>query len=77
VSAQTSVSCSVERRLRALKTMNASDIHHAAKALSRLPDSQRRRAVLEDAQHQKAFLHNEADRHRASCETCFKSGASL
>lgn len=75
--AQTSVSCPADRRFRSLMTFCRSDVIHAARALSRHPDSTHLQESLEEARRDLLHQTEEADSHRSSCATCFESGDSL
>ena len=68
--------CHIERRLRSMTTMNAADLRHAAMNLAKR-QTLANRAALEDAQRNKVTIHEELYRHVTTCETCFKSGATL
>ena len=77
MSAQTSVSCPADRRFRSLMTFCRSDVIHAARALSRHPDSTHLQESLQEARRDLLHQSDEADSHRSSCEMCFEAGASL
>ena len=75
--AQTSVSCPAARRFRSLMTFCRSDVLHAARALSRHPDSPGLQASLAEARRDLKHQSDEDAIHRASCDMCFESGDSL
>ena len=56
MSAQTSVSCPADRRFRSLMTFCRSDVIHAARALSRHPDSPLAVAAAEEARRIKEMI---------------------